>query len=277
MRSKLAFVVMMSVLATACGSPQRVAVDERTTVNRAAEIDEIGGALIRYVQPGDTLHAIAFIAGLDVNDIAAWNDINEMAKLQIGQRIRLTEPIGFDDSNSIEVATVPQVSPQIERPETNQTNSNQASSATPIPTSETPKAIDIEPPKTSNPNLLNAEWNWPLRGNVLRSFSQASGQQGIDISANVGDAVIATNAGEVVYVGNSLKGYGNLVIVKHDETFLSAYAHNSEIFVREGERVSAQQRIASVGTNRYKEAALHFQIRKNGQPVNPLLFLSKTG
>ncbi|MCL4167013.1 UNVERIFIED_CONTAM: hypothetical protein GTU68_017990, partial [Idotea baltica] len=98
-----------------------------------------------------------------------------------------------------------------------------------------------------------------------------------DIEAAVGSVVAASNSGEVVYVGNSLKGYGNLVIVKHDDTYLSAYAHNSEIFVREGERVNARQRIASAGTNRYNETALHFQIRKNGQPVNPLLFLSKAG
>ncbi|MCL4162994.1 UNVERIFIED_CONTAM: hypothetical protein GTU68_002976 [Idotea baltica] len=144
----------------------------------------------------------------------------------------------------------------------------------PKPTPSIPKPVSTQ---TTIVNNSLVQWSWPLRGKVIRGFSQAQGQQGIDIQASSGQAVFSAGPGEVVYVGNSLKGYGNLVIVKHSDTYISAYAHNSEIFVREGERVTSQQRIGSAGTNRHREIALHFQIRKNGQPVNPMLYLTQTG
>lgn len=250
---------------SACSPPKKVAVVERATVSRAIEIDRLGGNLIRHVQPGDTLYSISFAMGLDVNDVASWNGITDTAKLQMGQMIRLTKPIGFvkkpieiiKPEESIVVGTIPNQN-SANRPSVN-TDSNQSISSVQKPEQKTPISL----------------WNWPLDGRVIREFSQAEGQQGIDIQGNAGQAVWSTTVGEVVYVGNGLKGYGNLVIIKHSETFLSAYAHNSEIYVREGEQVSAQQRIASLGINRNKQTALHFQIRKNGQPVNPLSYLSK--
>lgn len=269
MNLRFSLYVLFGLIMVACSPPPKVAVDERATISRAVEIEEIGGALIRYVQPGDTLHAIAFVASLDVNDIAVWNGIRETTQLQIGQRIRLTKPIGFEAPTAAVPQTVVVTTPALDAP-------SQSGASSRLPQTSTPRAVDIEPPKPVSSSLSDPVWNWPLRiGEVLRHFSLAAGQQGIDIGANIGDPVTATNAGEVVYVGNSLKGYGNLVIIKHDQIYLSAYAHNREIYVREGERVSAQQRIASVGINGHKEAALHFQIRENGQPVNPLLFLSK--
>ena len=256
--SKLISTVIIVSFFVGCSPPRKVAVDERITIDRNIEIDQIGGALIRYVQPGDTLHGIAFIAGLNVKDVAAWNEIADVQNITIGQRIRLTKPIGF-------VAREPE--PVVSSSSINVDSSNQKVSPTELPKKPLPTTLQS----------MVSVWHWPVEGEVLRQFSQANGQQGIDISAQTGDIVIATNAGEVVYVGNSLKGYGNLVIVQHNEIYLSAYANNDEIFVREGEQIKAQQRIASVGINRHNETALHFQIRKNGQPLNPLLFLSKAG
>jgi lipoprotein NlpD len=109
---------------------------------------------------------------------------------------------------------------------------------------------------------------------VIRRFSPSSTQQGIDILGTQGQAVTASAPGEVVYVGNSLKGYGNLVIIKHNDNFLSAYAHNQKIIVSEGQKISARQVIGSVGVNNRRESALHFQIRRKGKPVNPLSYLS---
>ncbi|MCL4144152.1 UNVERIFIED_CONTAM: hypothetical protein GTU68_007918 [Idotea baltica] len=209
--------------------------------------------------------------GLDVNEVAAWNEITDTTKLQVGKRIRLTKPIGFVATpepvpNESDDRRVVSVSP--ERPA-----AKNIPSATPNVSSPSNRSEVSE----SKPSLVKSltDWGWPLKGKVVRGFSQAQGHQGIDILGELGQAVLSTNTGEVVYVGNGLKGYGNLVIIKHNEAFLSAYAHNSEIYVREGEQVSTQQRIASVGVNRNRQTALHFQIRKNGQPVNPVSYLSK--
>jgi lipoprotein NlpD len=116
-------------------------------------------------------------------------------------------------------------------------------------------------------------WTWPTKGRVVANFAPSAGRQGIDISGENGQAVLASSSGEVVYVGNGLKGYGNLVIVKHNEEYLSAYAHNKETFVREGQRINTGYRIASLGKNKLKSNVLHFQIRQHGKPVDPKKYL----
>jgi len=118
-------------------------------------------------------------------------------------------------------------------------------------------------------------WHWPTKGHLIAGFSIAKGKQGIDIQAPNGEPVLASASGEVVYVGNSLKGYGNLVIIKHNQSYLSAYAHNSSILVSEGQRIASRQKIGTVGLNKQRVNALHFQIRKNGKPVNPINYLPK--
>lgn len=274
-----------------CAPPHKADVIERSTIDRNIDIERIGGSLVRHVQPGDTLYSIAFAMNLDPNEVAAWNKIDDTSKLTVGQRIRLTQPSGFIANTSInatvledeQIIVVPiegsnsQPSPAIESSPGRQTQTSPSSNQTTISPNQTTVA-NVQEPKVPVQNVQPlSDWSWPLNGKVIRSFSQAQGQQGIDIQGQTGQAVYATNGGEVVYVGNSLRGYGNLVIIKHNDIFLSAYAHNSEIFVREGKQVAAKQRIATIGTNRAKQTALHFQIRKNGQPVNPLSYLSKSG
>ena len=112
-----------------------------------------------------------------------------------------------------------------------------------------------------------------MQGRVIKKFALKQGQQGIDIQSTQGASVVATHAGEVVYAGNGLPGYGNLVIVKHSERFLSAYAHNKNIFVSEGEQVKSRQKIGSIGANKTGNAVLHFQVREYGKPVDPLRYL----
>ena len=116
-------------------------------------------------------------------------------------------------------------------------------------------------------------WQWPVNGDVIERFSISSGQQGVIIAGALRSPVLAAKSGEVVYVGNAINGYGNLIIVKHDERFLSAYAHNLNILVTEGQQVKLQQEIGLVGTDNKSREAVHFQIRKDGEPVNPLSFL----
>ena len=119
-------------------------------------------------------------------------------------------------------------------------------------------------------------WNWPTQGKVIRTYSsKLGGNKGIDISGKIGQPVLAASAGKVVYSGNGLASYGNLIIVKHSDQFLSAYAHNKKLFVREGGEVKRGQKIAELGNTGTSEAKLHFEIRYKGKPVNPLDYLPK--
>lgn len=279
-------VVICCTALLSCAPPTKVDVIERETVDRNVEIDRIGGSLVRYVQPGDTLYSIAFVMNLDPKEVAAWNGVNDTADLQIGQRLRLTKPIDYvaPSEPTLPPTSKPYndrrivVEPIEDNPSTVKENIPTAptnSSTTEIPSQP---VIAAQTPKQSVTNTVNiSTWSWPVTGNIVRRFSQSQGQHGIDIQGKPGQAVLSSNAGEVVYVGNGLKGYGNLIIIKHSDIFLSAYAHNSEIYVRDGEIINARQRIGSVGINRNKQTALHFQIRKNGQPVNPLEYLDKKG
>lgn len=119
-------------------------------------------------------------------------------------------------------------------------------------------------------------WRWPVDGRVFSSFKENGNEKaGVDIAGKVGQAVLAAAPGRVVYSGNAMKGYGNLVIIKHDDVYLSAYAHNRAILVREGEVVQGGQKIAEMGSSDRDRVALHFQIRKHGKPVNPFNYLPK--
>ena len=255
--------LVTAFLLTACAPRSLVSVVERHTIDPRVEAERIGGSRMRMVQPGDTLHAIAFVNRLNVNKLAAWNRIEDTSKLNIGQRIRLTRPLNFDTS----IAPRPSAKSRNAKPiarkplRTNNNTSSRESVAEKAPSSI-----------FSNQKVT---WEWPTQGKLIGYFSASSGNQGIDIQGKIGQNVSAASAGQVVYVGNSLKGYGNLVIIKHSEQFLSAYAHNQKLYVQEGQTVNASQRIASLGKDNMQRDALHFQIRKNGQPVNPLSYLPR--
>lgn len=199
------------------------------------------------VAPGETLYSIAWRYDLDYRALAAGNGIDPARGLRPGQRLRL------------EVAAVPPPTPK-------------------SPPSAPPRSIKRSPPqrtapaKTAKTNTI--EWVWPVSGRVHSGFRSNSGlNKGIDIRAELGESVRAAAAGEVVYAGSGLRGYGNLVIVKHDSRFLSAYAYNQALMVREGEKVAGAQVIAKVGVMNSGVSGLHFEIRKDGEPQNPLQLL----
>jgi len=196
-----------------CAAPPLVAVEERDVLTTRQEVEPYGGQLIRFVQPGDTLHGIAFAYGLNINKLAVWNGLDENQKILVGQRIRLTD--------------------------TNQT-------------------------------VGADKWRWPLRGSLLQRFQPNRGQQGIVIQSQQGQPIKTARSGQVVYSGSSLKGYGHLIIVKHDDLFLSAYAHTQNALVKEGQMVRNGEPIAQIGRDKSGRAALHFQIRLEGTPIDPL-------
>lgn len=272
-------------LIAACKPPPKVAVEERDVMTVRQETERLGGQLIRIVQPGDTLYSISFVAGVDVNKLAAWNGIRDTSKLGVGQRIRLTEPLNFKpqvvvarksaskSTGSQSVARSTKSNRSVPEPSATTAGSENISITQPKVKKTASTSLSSKPKPASSNSVADRLWRWPTDGTLVGKFTAGRGHQGIDIRTTRGESVIASKAGEVVYVGNSLKGYGNLVIVKHDEEFLSAYAHNQDIYVREGQTVNARQKIATVGLNNQRVAALHFQIRREGKPVDPLKYL----
>jgi lipoprotein NlpD len=281
-------VLVTLFLLTACSPRSIVAVEERHTIDPRVEAERIGGSRIRIVQPSDTLHAIAFANRLNVNKLAAWNRLADTSRLNIGQRIRLTRPLNFDESLAPTSRAKPESSkPVASKPLRTNTSSNSQASVKKRASNAT--AAKQTHQKTPNKGISNStkqkvsktsakqsvSWRWPTQGKLIGYFSAISGNQGIDIQGQIGQSVSAASAGQVVYVGNGLRGYGNLIIIKHSEQFLSAYAHNQKLYVKEGQALGAGQRIASLGKDNMQRNALHFQIRREGQPVNPLSYLPR--
>ncbi len=198
------------------------------------------------VKPSDTLYSIAWRYGLDYKELARWNGIDLAAPIYPGQRLRLVRPPG-----TATVRTAPAT----------QSNAPTAGSG-----SETRAGIDGADP---------GRWQWPTRGKLLSTFLASDiGRRGIDIGGKLGQDVRAVADGHVVYSGNGLAGYGNLIIIKHSDTYLSAYAHCQERLVQEGNPVKAGTVVAKMG-QKDKTAKLYFEIRRNGKPVNPLKYLPK--
>lgn len=299
-----ALVTAVLILLTACAPLTKVPIEERAVITVRQQSERMGGQLIRIVQSGDTVYSIAFESNLDVNELAAWNGISDTRRLRVGQRIRLTRPFGFvakpiaEAKPVAETKPIAKADPSITKPQSKATKrvvsipakvpsksmpdsdlaNSRPSVSKPITLSESASSNSKVASNASDSNLASnvagVSWSWPVYGKVIRRFSPSSTQQGIDILGKDGQAVMASATGEVVYVGNSLKGYGNLIIIKHDGNFLSAYAHNQKVLVKEGQKIAPRQIIGAVGSNNRRETALHFQIRRKGKPVNPLSYLS---
>lgn len=236
------------------------------------------------VQTGETLKSISVSTGLDFQALAQWNDLSPPYQVSVGQKLRLFNPnpsltvkkqasVTASPKNKLMPAKkifIPTEKPQVlvDKPINKQTIV--AVEHEKIPSSKEKKStISIDKEK-----VLKLNFQWPLTGKVLKQFSQ-SNNKGIDIAGKTGQSVAAAETGKVVYSGQGLLGYGNLLIIKHNDSYLSAYANNSRLLVTEGDVVNKGQAIAEVGQIGSKRASLHFEIRKNGKPVNPLAFLSK--
>jgi lipoprotein NlpD len=210
------------------------------------------------VRRGDTLYRIASSNGITARDLAAWNGIPEPYTIQPGQTLRL-----YPSSGPRPVATTPA------RPTA---TPSRPSDTTPprATTAPTPPAAPAAPPSSG------FSWRWPADGELIgRYVSGDPTKQGVDIGGSGGAAVRAAADGVVVYSGSGLVGYGELVIIKHNEQWLSAYGHNRSRLVNEGQLVKAGQQIAEMGRSGAARDMLHFEVRYNGKPVDPLLYLPK--
>jgi lipoprotein NlpD len=213
-------------------------------------------AAVHVVQRGETLYKIAWQHRVDMQDLAVWNGIADPDVLRIGQRLRLVPPRGY-------VVAAP---PPAARPAPARASAPDSRAVmTPAPRSAPRPA----------PPAAAPQWSWPTDGRVEVGFGAVGGiASGIGIGGREGQPVRAAAAGRVVYAGGGLIGYGQLVIIKHDDTFLSAYGHNSELLVTQGQEVARGATIASMGQGPGRKPRLHFEIRRNGVPVDPLLFVS---
>lgn len=210
------------------------------------------------VQRGDTLYGIAFRNGIDVRELAAWNGITAPYTIYPGQRLYLYPRRG----RVVSVAPGARPAAPSTRP--------------PAATPATRPATPPSPPVSAPPAASGIAWRWPADGALIGRFAAGDPtRQGVDIAGAGGDPVRAAADGTVVYSGSGLVGYGELIIIKHDENWLSAYGHNRRRLVNEGELVKAGQQIAEMGRSGAARDMLHFEIRYNGKPVDPLLHLPK--
>ncbi|MGK0249050.1 MAG: lipoprotein NlpD [Oleispira sp.] len=210
------------------------------------------------VENGDTLFSIAWTYGWDYHELALTNSITKPYTIYVGQKIDIVNPPLVKTSAIVSSA--------------GKTSKWRAKKEKPA--KSTAKVLHNKPIK---PSLGTQKgWKWPAKGKVIGRFlANDSQNKGIDIAGKLGESVSAAAAGTVVYAGKGLRGYGNLVIIKHDAKFLSAYAHTSRILVREKEKITAGQIIAEIGSTGTNRVKLHFEIRRNGRPVDPLQFLPK--
>jgi lipoprotein NlpD len=238
----------------------------------------------RYtVQRGDTLYAIAFRAGKDVRELADINAIVSPYTIYPGQQLRLT---GSSKSGTTTTKSLADNRATASR-NTNKNNSSPVKSnsstngAKPVAPKNQKGYVQVSPEnnkKTANATLNGnlVQWQWPVKGKIISGFShQEQGNKGVDISGREGSRVNAAASGLVVYAGNALRGYGNLIIIKHNDDYLSAYAHNRKLLVAEKQMVTAGQQIAELGSSDATDARLHFEIRFRGSSVDPLKYLPK--
>ncbi|MHA7815534.1 MAG: peptidoglycan DD-metalloendopeptidase family protein [Pseudohaliea sp.] len=254
----LAAVLWLLLGLAGCGGNPPAPIEDR---GAAGSVDRAGHYTVAR---GDTLYSIAFRFGLDYRRLAAGNAIAPPYTIYPGQELDL----------KARAATPARKVASAQQRATTKTKTK-----TPPPVTAKPATRPARPaaPRTTAGTASEApvsSWRWPAAGQVARGFSSTV-HKGIDIAGAKGDPVRATAAGRVVYAGAGIAGYGNLLIVRHNARYLSAYGHNDRLLVGEGEHVAAGQRIATRGSSGTDRVKLHFEIRRDGKPVDPLSLLPK--
>lgn len=273
-----------------------------TQVPVASVPSTTAGAGYYTVKKGDTLYRIALENGQDYKDVAAWNSLANPSSIKEGQVLRVAPPgavaesvgtkaIGTGpvvesrplDSKPVAAAPVQSSNDGLKReprvgkePYSDEAYArlSKGETAPKVAVDPKPETKEIKPEPVQPASPDDVAWAWPSSGKMIAPFSEA-GNKGLDFSGKVGDPVTAASDGKVVYAGSGLRGYGELVIVKHNATFLSAYAHNRKILVKEGQSVTRGQKIAEMGNSDSESVKLHFEIRKQGKPIDPMQYLPK--
>jgi lipoprotein NlpD len=211
---------------------------------------------VHVVKGGETLYTIAWRYGVDYRLLARWNNLRDPDFIVAGQRLRLTPPASSSAS----------------------TGASRPTSSTSTASTSRNRSASPAPPVPAPPVLPPPQWQWPTQGPlVYRYGNRAEIASGIGIGGRQGQTVSAAATGRVVYAGSGLAGYGQLVIIKHNDTYLSAYGHNGRLLVVQGQDVRRGDKIAEMGLGPKRQPRLHFEIRRNGAPVDPLPFIGSAG
>lgn len=288
---------LAAVVAAGCSVKTGAPVVERTPEVRAAAAKPATAAKpaprltdarpeFHTVRKGDTLYSIALDYGLDYRELAQWNEVTATSVISIGQQLRLSPPaVAAPTAVPLKSAPVVQGRPleggpiaggdgsiksqpqAVRAPYTDQTYAQMAS------LKPEPSPRD-EPRAPSGPGgEESVAWGWPASGKVVGTFSDSANQRGIRIAGKLGQPVLASAAGRVIFSGTGIRGFGKLIVIKHNNTYLSVYAHNSELLVKEGQNVAKGQKIAEMGSTDADQVRLHFEIRRLGKPVDPMKLL----
>ena len=254
---KIAAVLVLAALVGACGGTvPKAPIKEQGLTGRMPETPT------REVRTGDTLYSIAWESGRDYRELAEWNRIAPPYVIRPGQVLRLYPPSGSTPRPALRSEQKP--APKPEAPMARDKAAR--------------KKSETQKPETASTKPVAAKfgpWSWPVDGSVVERFTPNGSNKGIGIAGKKGQVVRAAAPGTVVYQGSGLRGYGELIIIKHDADFLSAYAHNEKILVKEGNVIRRGQKIAEMGGSGTDRVKLHFEIRHRGTPVDPLAYLPK--
>jgi lipoprotein NlpD len=315
-------------------SPRAVSPGAAAAIAPSPAAEPEGRPQTYTVKRGDTLYAIALDHGLEYRELAAWNNIENINLIRVGQVLRIaapgeTAPTGTAGVTTMPLQSVPPVvageatsAPSARAPQAVDSGARNAENykiqpkavkepyseqalrdmqrvagatpapapaPAPAPTAPPPEAVlPVVPPVVAPAVVSRADprtaagaddendkvdWVWPAKGRIVTGFSEAASLKGIDIAGTAGQPVTASADGKIVYAGTGLRGYGKLIIIKHSSTYLSAYAHNRDILVKEGQQVAKGQKIAEMGNSDADQVKLHFEIRRHGKPVDPLRYL----
>ena len=240
--------ILLILMLTACGGGQAIApVGTQGYGTKTPQVKYASSKppTIYKVRKGDTLYSISWRYGMDYKTLARINNVRSPYLLSIGQKLR------FKSSKPVRTATKPSAKPNTAKPTK--------------PTTSVKPAANIK-----------LTWQWPAKGKIISTYSKTvNSRKGIKIAGKAGQTIVAAASGKVVYGGNGLPRYGNLLIIKHNDVYLSAYAHNTKLLVKEGDYVRAGQKIATLGSTGTQRNQLHFEVRRNGKPVDPMRFLPK--
>ena len=277
MKNKFFSFILVSIITVAivgCTVPRPAPVETRTVELERKPVEAyfkrnknlVDGAFYT-VRKGDTLYGIALAFGQNWRDIASWNNLSDPDKIKIGEKLRV---VPKDTGNA--AVSIPLKSAAIETPPGRSTSGESE-----VALNERALDDDGLPDNGTDRDeglVTSLGWVWPANGQITEQFSD-SNSKGISIAGASGEAIFAVSDGKVVYSGNGLRGYGNLIIIKHPDEFITAYAHNKSIFVKEGETVNKGQKIAEMGMSETDSPKLLFEVRRGGKPLDPLLYLPK--
>ncbi len=285
----VAVLLVLAGLAGCTSTPNRAPVEDRTTAGKPVAAapqpmtpppdtgkpmpgaENAGRPGYYTVKPGDTLIRIGLDNGQNWKDLVKWNSLDNPNIIEVGQVLRVVAP-GVDPSV---VATRPVVAPRIDtRPLDAKAGAAPASgvpAAGTAPAAAPPMAVAV-PPAAPRESDDDVNWAWPTAGAVVAPFEEGK-VKGLDFGGKAGDPVLAAADGRVIYAGAGVRGYGNLIILKHNNTYLTAYAHNQVLLVRDDQAVKRGQKIAEMGSTDAESVRLHFEIRKQGKPMDPARLL----